>query len=84
MPKLDDLKAGALEAWNPAQQAALYQQFLSTQAEADENAKLKKYDEEQAKEGKPKPIKPDKVEAGKLIDDLVCPSRFTSWDELHE
>jgi hypothetical protein len=80
MPKLDDLKAGALEAWSPAQQAALYQLYLTKQDEADEAVKIKRYDERKAKEGKPNPVMPDKVQAGILIDDLVstlplCPDR---------
>jgi hypothetical protein len=75
--KLNNLQAGALDAWTPAQQAALYHQHLVRQAEADDKAKLKEYEESKAKEGKEADVKPHAIEAGKLIDDLVrqCPPR---------
>lgn len=74
--KLGTLEAGALNAWTPVQQAALYQQYLTEQHEKDNAAKLKAYQEEEKKKSdKEKGIEvdvaPEQVSAGKIVDDMV-------------
>ena len=66
--KLTELQAGALNAWTPVQQAALYQSHLVQQAETDEQDRLKELKEEERKKVT---TRPEKIEAGKVIDDLV-------------
>ena len=65
-----ELQAGALNAWTPLQQAALYKQHQALQVEMDEQ------EEEQEKkedaERKKRKIRPEGVEAGKVLDQLVC------------
>ena len=69
-----DLQAGALNAWTPVQQAALYHTYLAEQHEKDVLAEAKADKEkEKEKAGKEK-IRPEKVEAGKIIDDLASPA----------
>jgi hypothetical protein len=71
--KLTELQAGALNAWTPTQQAALYHHHLASQVAADE-AKL---DEEERKkkkdEGKEDNAKgkPEEVRTGEVLDGLV-------------
>jgi hypothetical protein len=66
-----DLQAGALNAWTPVEQAVLYHQYLSEQHDKDVLAAAKEEKEkEKEKAGKEK-IRPENVEAGKIIDDLV-------------
>ncbi|GFZ42521.1 hypothetical protein JCM24511_00237 [Saitozyma sp. JCM 24511] len=71
--KLTELQAGALNAWTPTQQAALYHHHLASQVAADE-AKL---DEEERKEkkdeGKEEKAKgkPEEVKAGEVLDGLI-------------
>ena len=68
--KQTELEAGALNAWTPVQQAALYQHYLAKQLEQDDkNAAKEKRDEEK----RAKRLNPESVQAGKVIDDLVCP-----------
>ena len=68
--KPDELQAGALNAWTPIQQAALYQNYLARQAELDDKANLQEYAaaEEKKKRGV---VRPESVKAGKIVDDLV-------------
>ena len=65
-----DLQAGALNAWTPVQQAALYHQYMVEQHEKDILASVKedKKAEAEKKDGK---VRPEAVEAGKIVDDLV-------------
>ena len=74
---MDDLQAGALNAWTPVQQAALYHEYMARQADEDDKRWLKEYEEEERKKQK-KEIEPDSVKAGKIIDDLAsAPMSFT-------
>ena len=72
-----ELQAGALNAWTPLQQAALYQQSIAEQYEKDALEKAKEDEAEAKKESKRAkgeevdPPQPEKVEAGKVVDDLV-------------
>lgn len=74
--KAGELEAGALNAWTPVQQAALYQQYLVEQHEKDQLTKLKEFQEEEKKQsdkekGIEEDVPPEQVSAGKVIDDLV-------------
>lgn len=66
-----DLQAGALNAWTPIQQAALYHQYLVEQHEKDVLAEAKE-ERDKEKEEKKEKVRPESVEAGKIVDDLVC------------
>ncbi len=65
-----ELQIGAYSAWTPAQQAALYAHHLARQAEQDIEA-AEKEEKEKSKEKKGEKVRPERVEAGKLVDDLV-------------
>ena len=78
--KAGQLESSALTAWTPAQQAALYHLHTLRQKEVDDAAALLK--EEKEKEAKAErrkrgqsveedEVKPDGVQAGQLVDDLV-------------
>ncbi|KAK4689924.1 hypothetical protein P7C73_g199, partial [Tremellales sp. Uapishka_1] len=68
MAKPGELEAGALNAWTPLQQAALYAQHAARQAEKDD--KEAERAERKKKEEKEKP-KPETVTAGQVVEDLV-------------
>lgn len=74
----NDLEAGALTAWTPAQQAALYHLHLAKQVEADEDKEYKESVEKEEKEKRGEKeedkVAPEGVQAGKVVDDLVRPS----------
>ncbi|RSH94721.1 hypothetical protein EHS25_004526 [Saitozyma podzolica] len=71
--KLTELQAGALNAWTPTQQAALYHHHLASQVAADE-AKLdeeeRKKKKDEGKEDKAKG-KPEEVRTGEVLDGLI-------------
>ena len=69
--KLGELEAGALNAWTPIQQAALYRQYQAKQQEADELETLKEYEAEKAKAKKPEKQKPEEIKAGTIVDSWV-------------
>ena len=54
--KQTELQAGALNAWTPVQQVALYQHYLAKQLEQDDKnaAKEKKEEEKESEEVKPR------------------------------
>jgi hypothetical protein len=84
-----ELQAGALNAWTPLQQAALYQQYIAEQHEKDVVAKAKEDEAEAKKESKRAkgeevdPPQPDKVEAGKIIDELVSALHIRPLDKRY-
>lgn len=81
--KPDELQAGALNAWTPLQQAALYQNYLSKVKENEEGERLKAYETAEAEKKKGPKVKPEAIKAGKVIDGLVkdwCPPLFAFLD----
>jgi hypothetical protein len=74
MSKPTELQAGALNAWTPAQQAALYHLHVAKQVEADEDEALKQEKEEAQRKARGESgedVKPEGVEAGKIVNNLV-------------
>jgi hypothetical protein len=76
--KPTELQAGALNAWTPTQQAALYHRHLAEQmardeAKAEDEEKKRKKEEEDEKRGKKKKgkEKAEDVKAGEVVDGLV-------------
>ena len=87
--KLSELQAGALNAWTPVQQAALYHQHMVEQYERDEKAKLKEITDKEKKEksrAKGEVVdhpKPDEVSATRIVDDLVLVPSL-AFDVAHQ
>lgn len=82
---IPELQAGALNAWTPLQQAALYRQHAVLQADMDDKAEARKKRKDEADAVKRK-VKPERVEAGEVMDQLVCfgadpPCTRTSYGE---
>ena len=59
--KPDELQAGALNAWTPLQQAALYQNYLSKVKENEEGERLKAYETAEAEKKKGPKVKPEAI-----------------------
>ena len=67
-----ELEAAALTAWTPLQQAALHHRHIVKQSERDEAESIKRADAEEEKKKKGEEnVRPEGIQAGRVIDDLV-------------
>lgn len=80
--KPTDLQAGALDAWSPLQQAALYRTQAAEQAARDEkqeeeDERKKAKEEADKKKGKKPDAAPETVQASDVLQAFVSPLVWT-------